>query len=131
MMYARFPRWFAGGLLALWLGVAPGPVPAAETFLQGVDGVPLMPGLQQAEAEALVFDSPWGRVIEASASGAVPRDRVLAFYADALPQLGWLPRGPALYEREGETLQLEFPASAAKGLTTLRISVKPADAPVP
>ncbi len=130
-MNAGFPRWLVGGLLALWLGMAPGPAPAADAFLHGVDGVPLMPGLRQAEAEALVFDSPWGRVVEAYASGTVPRDRVLAFYAETLPQLGWSPRGPALYEREGETLLLEFPVSAAVGTTTLRISVKPADAPVP
>lgn len=130
-MNAGFPRWLAGALLASWLGVASAAAPAADAFLQGVDGVPLMPGLRQADADALVFDSPWGRVVEAYASGAVPRDRVLAFYAETLPQLGWSARGPAVYEREGETLLLEFPTSAAAGTTTLRISVKPADAPAP
>ncbi len=128
MNVGRLP-WVAGTLLAIWLGAFP--LPAADAFVQGVDGVPLMPGLQQTDADALMFDSPWGRVVEAYASGSLPRDRILTFYSETLPQLGWQPRGPALFEREGETLLLEFPASAAAGTTTLRISVKPADVPAP
>ena len=130
-MNAGVPRWLSGALLALWLGLAPLPSPAAGAFLDGVDDVPLMPGLQEAEADALVFDSPWGRVVEAYATGAVAPDRILAFYAETLPQLGWQPQAPDRYEREGETLLLDFPAAGTPGMITLRISVKPTDAPAP
>jgi len=130
-MSAAFPTWLIGLLFALWLGAMPGLAPAADGFLDGLDGVPLMPGLRKAEADALVFDSPWGRVVEVDASGAPPADAILAFYAETLPQLGWRRLAADRYEREGELLLLEFPGAGSTGLTTLRVSVKPSDAPAP
>jgi hypothetical protein len=88
---------------------------AAEAFVTGVEDLPLMPGLQSMATENVVFDAPGGRIVESWAEGSVTRDAVLAFYASTLPQLGWTQTAPHSFRREGELLQLEFPASSPLG----------------
>jgi hypothetical protein len=101
-------------LLSLLIGLtAPGL--AAEAFVAGIEDLPLMPGLQSLAAENVVFDAPGGRVVEAWAEGDATREAVLAFYASTLPQLGWTQATPQSFRREGERLQLEFPASGPQG----------------
>ena len=85
------------------------PLPAlADSFVAGTEDVPLMPELQPVDGSALTFDKPQGRIVEAQASGKVTRAAVHAFYAQTLPQLGWKPAGPEAWQREGETLRLDF-----------------------
>ena len=85
-------------------------VPAA--FMSGFEDLPLMDGLKQAEEEAVSFDAPSGRIIEAYAqSNRIEKQKIMNFYDKTLPQLGWK-RLPAKngssfsYEREGETLTI-------------------------
>lgn len=84
---------------------------AAESgpFVPGTTDVPVMPGLASAESEPLVFDKPGGRIVQAVLSGEVPRQAVLAFYDQTLPQLGWRRTADRVFVREGEELRLEFP----------------------
>lgn len=96
---------FAVLLLALrWAG----PSDAQAEFLRGFADLPLMPGLAEQADAAVSFDSPYGRIAEAVAAGAVGREVVLGFYAETLPALGWRQTGPARFEREGEVLELRF-----------------------
>lgn len=81
---------------------------AAQDFVTGTDAIPLMPGLENTAAEGVVFDSPFGRIVEAEAEGAVAPQAVRAFYAQTLPQLGWEPAGPDTFVREGDQLVLEI-----------------------
>lgn len=122
---------------------APAAAPAEESvFLSVVEDVPLMPGLIEDEASAVVFDAAQGRIAETVAAGASAgspgRAAVLAFYAETLPALGWRADGEARWVRAGEILSLEFedaPIAAplgakqdggAKGIA-VRFSLSPAN----
>ncbi len=112
--------------LVIFLGMAGlGPADAADSFIAGIDDMPLMPGLTQLADRNVVFDAPSGRIVEAYAEGPVAREAVHSFYARTLPQLGWRKRGGALYVRDGETLRLEFPAARPGGRTTVRFFLSP------
>jgi hypothetical protein len=95
-------------VLCLLLLLAPVAAGAADAFLAGTEDVPLMPGLAPVEGSSVVFDKPQGRIVEAQARGRTSRDKVRAFYAATLPQLGWNAAGADVWRREGELLRLEF-----------------------
>lgn len=89
------------------LGLAPA---LAQGFVPGIDDLPLMPGLT-AEAGAVVFDKPTGRIVEAGAEGPdLTAAGVRDFYRHTLAGLGWREvraRGEKLvFVREGELLTL-------------------------
>ncbi len=100
-------------VLLLWLLALP--AQAADSFVAGINDLPLMPGLRALPGDSTVFDAPAGRVVEAWAEGTATRDAVLSFYRTTLPQLGWRATGPDLFRREAETLRLEFPPSGPRG----------------
>jgi len=83
---------------------------AQETsrFISVLDDLPLMQGLVEDADSATVFDTARGRIVEVFASGALKEGRVLAFYDETLPQLGWRRVASGLFRREGEVLSLEF-----------------------
>ncbi|MCG5242717.1 hypothetical protein [Azospirillum doebereinerae] len=111
------------GLGSLAFPFDPAHAAGASPFVPGLPDVPAMPGLDAAEAEPLVFDKPGGRIVQAVLSGAVPRNAVLAFYDQTLPQLGWRRTADRLFVREGEELRLEFTASG--GRTSVRFTLNP------
>ena len=114
----------AAGLLSGGAGLAPvSPAAAQEAslFISVLDDLPLMPGFGEDTEGATVFDTAQGRIVEAFATGAQAEDRVLAFYDETLPQLGWRRVSSGVFRREGETLSLEF---------TLRPGLRPGSAPV-
>jgi len=88
----------------LLLGVAN----SAENFVFGFEDLPLMEGLTQISQDSVLFDTPQGRIVQASAVGAVVESEVITFYDSTLPQLGWTRTAAATYQREGEVLRLEF-----------------------
>ena len=88
---------------------------ATAVFMSGFEDLPLMDGLKQAEDEAVSFDAPSGRIIEAYArSDKIGKRKIEEFYNKTLPQLGWKivsvkKKTSALaYEREGETLTISI-----------------------
>lgn len=99
-------RLLVAGLVAS--GLAGGAADAQGTFLRDVDDLPLAPGLTEHADAAMVFDKPGGRIVETSASGSTDRGTVAAFYAQALPALGWTPRGDLRWQREGEVLAIDI-----------------------
>lgn len=114
-------------LVIVWLVAGATPSAAAgEAFLDGLEDMPLMPGLTQLRDRAVIFDAPSGRVVEAYAEGAVARDAVIRFYAQTLPQLGWRMMDGDRYAREGETLRLEIlPARSGAKRLLVRFFVSP------
>lgn len=130
----RLPsRLLSGLMLAVVAGIVPhcGSTQAAQGislpsdgFVEGVEDLPLMPGLANVDAAGLAFDTPQGRIIVAYASGRVTREAVLAFYGSTLPQLGWLREREGRFRREMESLQLEFSRTGA-GLT-VQFTLSPA-----
>ncbi|HYC06270.1 MAG TPA: hypothetical protein VED40_23485 [Azospirillaceae bacterium] len=101
--------------------------PAAATsvpaFVPGTQDLPLMPGLAAGD-EAVVFDKPDGRIVQAAASGTADPAQVLRFYADTLPQLGWTADGPGRWKREGERLDIKAERTGAR--TLIRFTLSPA-----
>jgi hypothetical protein len=93
-------------------------------FLSVIEDIPLMPGLVEDEARALVFDAAQGRLAETYARGKVEAKAVREFYGETLPALGWRAEGRSRWVREGEVLTLDI-ADQADGLD-VRFSLSPA-----
>ena len=110
--------------LALIIGTA---VPAQSTqaqFVSVIEDLPLMPGLAEDTDAAMAFDSAAGRIVEARATGAIGASVVKAFYAKALPQLGWKKQTDGGYVRGDERLGLEIIPTTGN-VVTVSFRVKP------
>ncbi len=92
-------------LAALLLAAAP--AAAAGAFLTELEDLPLAPGLTELPGGTL-FDSPTGRIVEATAQGDVTAGEVRAFYAQTLPQLGWQMIGETAFRRDNELLRINI-----------------------
>lgn len=138
MLRAASAAFLLAGPAVAGLGSFLVPIPPASAaqlvaesgpFVPGFADVPVMPGLATAESEPLVFDKPGGRIVQAMLSGEVPRQAVLAFYDQTLPQLGWRRASDRVFVREGEELRLEFPQAAQpakpKTGTAVRFTLTP------
>lgn len=97
---------------------------AADRFVSVIEDLPLMEGLAENENAAVTFDSAGGRIAEAEARGNAEPSKVLRFYQDVLPQLGWSKAGDGLYERERERLKVTIEADGDGG-TVIAFSVSP------
>jgi hypothetical protein len=114
------------GLGSFLVPISPAQAADSGPFVPGFTDVPVMPGLASAESEPLVFDKPGGRIVQAVLSGEVPRQAVLAFYDQTLPQLGWRRTADRVFVREGEELRLEFPKPAGRqAATAVRFTLTP------
>jgi len=96
----------------------------AETrFLAAFDDVPLAPGLSERADAAFAFASGEGRIAETSAAGQGGEAAVRAWYAEALPALGWARQNPSeddlTFVRGRERLTLAF-ATGPDGALTVR-----------
>lgn len=99
---------------------------AENAFVDGIDDLPLMPGLIGVGDQSLVFDKPDGRIVQSVATGRVRAAAVRSFYADTAPQLGWQPTGEGRYTRDGESLRIELTDPGAPGgVLTVRFIVNP------
>jgi len=105
--------------------LAPLAAGAGEAFLSSIEDVPLPPGLTEAATGGVVFDSPSGRIVEASATGAVAADQVTKFYAETLPQLGWQESGKLTFKRDNETLRITVEAGRNSAPLTVRFNLAP------
>jgi len=90
-------------------------------FTSAVEDLPLMAGLE--EISTLPFETAQGRIVRVEAVGDVEAPAVSLYYAQTLPQLGWLRSGdePGLvFTRAGERLVVRVDADevAADGALT-------------
>ncbi|WP_404382063.1 hypothetical protein [Caenispirillum salinarum] len=113
--------------LALLVFLPLGPGARGAAFLDGFEDLPLMPSLSQQTDRTTVFDSPYGRIVEAYASGRATPGQVLDFYGATLPQLGWTRQDARVFRREGEVLRIEFSRPSPGGAPALlvRFEVSP------
>ena len=104
---------------------------AAERFVDGIEDLPLMPGMENVPDASLAFDTDTGRIVVAFAeeaqAGAMDFSAVVGFYASTMPQLGWtaaaLSEKMVRWTREGEELILE--AVAVRPELVVRFSLSP------
>jgi hypothetical protein len=113
-------------VLLVTLLLATLPAGAAE-FVDGTEDVPLMQGLVTIAGKSLAFDKPEGRIVEATAHGALARAKVEEFYGATLPQLGWAAAGPDAWQREGEVLRIDF--AGHDGNLTVGFTLSPQQEP--
>jgi len=111
-------------------GLPSGALSGADQQVAGIDGLFLMPGLQELEGEVVIFDKPGGRIIEAQAQGMVTARAVDAWYAESLKANGWKSsKLSGQYFKDGEMLQLAIQENGngrSDGIT-LRFSLAPRD----
>ena len=129
-MTIRFPFQISVLVLAAVL-LLNGPARAADAFVTGFEDLPLMAGLLMSEDDAVSFDSPTGRIVDATAhsltegvaQALAEAAKARAFYKATLPQLGWTARPDGSYEREGESLKIE--TESTKGRLNVRFYMTP------
>ena len=95
-------------------------------FIDGLEDIPLMDGLQQDVDKTVSFGNEESRFIEVYLSSPlVGFKKVEKFYKDSLPQLGWTYQGTlensVLFYREGEALSIHKESSKP---LSMRITVK-------
>ena len=81
---------------------------ATDKFFSAIDDLPLMAGLTESTGSTLVFSKPQGRIVEVVAEGLkneeITKEKIIEFYNQTLPQLGWMHTGTFSWERESEQL---------------------------
>jgi hypothetical protein len=115
------------GLLLTGLGAIE---PAAAQFVPGIAELPMLEGLKPEPEGAVVFDTPAGRIVTTSLTGAVAENSVRAFYLATLVQLGWRQLAAGHFRREGENLILSI-APLPGNRIRLSIRLAPVSGPSP
>ncbi len=100
-------------------------VNAAE-FINGLEDVPIMKGLEQQHSDAIAFGNEESRLVEAILIGKkVKFTNIEKFYKDTLPQMGWVfqekNKNTLIFYRDRESLEI---TRIIQNPLTLRITVK-------
>ena len=114
-------------VLALLLSFSP--LAYAEEFVEGMEDVPLLNGMQQISQDDISFGNEETRLIEAYFNTQKLKFKQIAdFYSESLPQLGWIYQGnrgdSLLFYREGETLEV-VKESASPLIVRITVKTKP------
>ena len=81
---------------------------STEKFLTGFSDLPIMPGMQELPDANISFDTASGRIVEAFAKTEQTVERILSFYKDVLPQLGWRAEKDTMFVRDTEILIIDL-----------------------
>ena len=81
---------------------------STEKFLTGFSDLPIMPGMQELPDANISFDTVSGRIVEAFAKTEQTVERILSFYKDVLPQLGWRVEKDTMFVRDTEILIIDL-----------------------
>ncbi len=111
-------------LLILTLGLFPKAQVMAQTvFFESLYDVPVMEGLSEMKESSTSFDKAQGRIVYMVASGKnVQKDKVLAFYGQVLPQMGWTQTKAYIFIREQEKLEISFDKTKTSEVVTFSLS---------
>lgn len=82
---------------------------AGIEFFNGIQDVPVMPGLIQMPDQAMVYDKAQGRIVmEFARLEDISQAQVRSYYTKVLPQFGWVRNGDDKYRRGSEELAITF-----------------------
>lgn len=102
----------------------------SAAFFEALYDVPVMAGLEELKDQAMLFDKPDGRIASVvAASKSLKPGQVTAFYAAALPQLGWKKQTDNQYVRGEDVLYMEVVAKPP--LTVIHFTLSPVKPAVP
>lgn len=104
---------------------AQGQVSKKDTFFETLYDVPVMAGLEEIKAEALLFDKPDGKIaFVKAASKTLSVSKITEFYAQTLPQMGWKKTKENQYVRGNEQLQIDV--KSQNPFTIVEFTLSPA-----
>ena len=96
-------------LLLLYINVIfVGIASAEDKFINGFTDLPVMPGMRELPDANISFDTTSGRIFIAFAESTNSVQKVLSFYENVLPQLGWRSKTNRTFLREAEILTFDF-----------------------
>ena len=102
-----------GALLGALFGVLVGitvanaqTAPNGVVYVDGIDDLPLMDGLQLDDSASFVYDKAEGRIVGVTAQGIIPASDIKTFYEKTLNELGWKKDQNGVYTRENEKLEI-------------------------
>lgn len=78
----------------------------ADGFLSGTEDVPLMDGIVLSDEETFSFDTENGRIYISKGISKNDSTKVLSFYRQTLPQLGWQEKSAGEFVRESDILRI-------------------------
>ena len=81
---------------------------SSEKFITGFSDLPIMPGMQELPDANISFDTASGRIVEAFAKTEQNVEKILSFYKNVLPQLGWRVKKDTMFVRDTEILILNL-----------------------
>ena len=94
--------------LCLFFSVA---VYAQSDFVPGTEDLPLMEKMVIDENETISFDTPAGQILNVTAKTPVSSQKVLSFYANTLPALGWQKKSGNSYKRDRDEIVIQTQSS--------------------
>ena len=94
-----------------------------ERFVSGFEDLPLMRGMTEATESNVAFDTVHGRVLVSFAQSSESEEKILAFYKEALSQLGWKVNRGGEFLRGEEILTIDFFPSG--DYLAIRFSLEP------
>ena len=113
-------------LSGLFLYFFLGTNPLWALFIDGLEDVPVMEGVEQVQKDSISFGNEESRLVETYlTSSGVSFDKLSKFYRETLPQMGWAYHGmrenTLIFEREGEFLEI---AKEENSPLVVRVTVK-------
>jgi len=82
---------------------------AKDRYSEALYDIPIMPGLEEVQDQALLFDKPDGKIASVMAlSKTLTPAQTGQFYKDVLPPLGWREQTTQSYTRAGEKLEIRI-----------------------
>ena len=103
-------------LLLVLNGIAPGEAFADQAkYISGIEDLPLMPGLKQSPVSLPDFKHLFTRSVNSTAKGDVSTQAVNEYYAETLPEHGWVKVTPVEYRRGNEDLDIAVRSSHMTG----------------
>jgi len=81
---------------------------SSEKFITGFSDLPIMPGMQELPDANISFDTASGRIVEAFAKTEQNVEKILSFYKNVLPQLGWRVKKDTMFVRDTEILIIDL-----------------------
>ncbi|MHA1538952.1 MAG: hypothetical protein ACTSXQ_00570 [Alphaproteobacteria bacterium] len=99
--------------------------PARTEFVPGFDDLPLMPGMVLIPDTLVSFDAPSGRMVFAKALSELSEVQISAFYKATLETLGWKENASRDFNRDKETLKIEYKPGKSKSAIFIYFSLAP------
>lgn len=109
MVLALVAGSFAGGIYAEKPIISAAYAESEPAFLINIPDVPLMAGMTERHDLGFVFDAPEGRVAQSVVGySRVSPEKIMKFYQDVLPKLGWEAQKTGVFRRGSDQLSVKI-----------------------